>query len=239
MNLKFNNLLDTKKLIVMLIAVTIPFIANCQKDIQKVYYKNVYKIKPLKNEKKAKFVEIIKSEGDSLKTFEFIRLKDDKVFESVSYKNGIPNGEWKLYNKNTKKYKELNYVFDTKYSKEQLKNVVYFDLVNQEAEKGIKPEDEFLPPTLKDGLSINEKIYKSIWYPTYARNNGIDGVVKVLIKIDKNGQLNVISIYQGVESHLDAESVRVINKCQNWNPATLNGEKVDMYSVLSVTFKLE
>jgi len=239
MNLKFNNLLGTKKTIVMLIALAIPVIVDCQIDIEKIYYKNVYKIKPLKNEKKAKFVEIIKREGDSLKTIEFIRLKDDKIFESVSYKNGVPYGEWKLYNKNKKKYKELNYSFDTKYSKEHLKNVVFFDLANQEVEEGIKPEDEFSPPTLKDGLSINEKIYQSIWYPKYARNNGIDGIVKVLVKIDKEGQLSVMSIYQNAEPHLDAESIRVINKCQNWNPATLNGEKIDIYSILSVTFKLE
>lgn len=116
---------------------------------------------------------------------------------------------------------------------------MYFDLENQKIKEGINPEDEFSPPTPIDGESINEKIYKSIWYPTFARNNGIEGIVKILVKIDKEGNLNVISVYKGVEAHLDAESIRVINKCQKWNPATLNGENIDIFSILNVTFRLE
>ncbi len=226
-------------LLISTISLLSTLVINGQDDVQEIYYKNIYQIKPVENIKKAKFVKKISSYGDSLKKIQFVRLSDNQVFKDICYKHNIPYGTWKLYNQNNKSYREFDYSFLIKHSKDVPKNIILIDLEDQKIVDGINPSDDFEFPKFEENKNISSHIYKSVWYPEMARNNGIEGTIKVLVKINTDGKINVISIFKGVESHLNAEAIRAIKTVKNITPATLNGEKIEVYSYINVVFRLE
>lgn len=226
------------KIIILFILLALPSFSFGQEEIVEVHYMDKYKSKISKNHKKSKFVETIKSYPDSLSS-ELRRVEDNLILEQKNYKNDIPCGVWKYYNAKDKAYKEYNYNFRTEYSSALLEEVVYVDLLKGEPISGVIDKDEFSPPIFLDDTNMLKYLYGSIWYPSHARENGTDGTVSIHIKISKLGYLEVISVYKGVEPHLDVESIRALLLCKNWKPAILNGEAIDTYSIFDVKFKLQ
>lgn len=226
-----------KQIIFAILFLTIPFLMNGQ-VIKESYYKDKFKKKEVDSKDKGKYAEIIKTYGDSMVVTELVFLKTNLLLESVCYKNKIPHGIWKTYDKKLKDYWTTNYDFDVKYSKKIVENKIYYDFFKQEIESGINSNSQFEAPTLKSGRHLLSQINRSTRYPAFSRENGIQGTVKVLVKIDENGSLEVLHILKGVEPHLDAETIRVIRKCQDWIPAELDGKKVEVYSIVNMKFKL-
>lgn len=52
MNIKLGKQSIIEKLIIILILIGSPFVADCQIDTQNNYYKSVYKIEPVENKKR-------------------------------------------------------------------------------------------------------------------------------------------------------------------------------------------
>lgn len=208
-----------------------------QDTVEKVYYKNIYKNERVQA-KQAKYVETITTKEDGMTSYEFRRIKGDHLVKSYHYKDKMPHGVWKSYNQRKGRYSELDYDFDISYSDQKVEDGIYIKFDTGELES--EPSGTFIPPKIK-GATSNPvfALYKNIKFPAYARENGISGTSKIHLKITKEGKLELISIFEGAEPHLDKESARALRSCQDWEPATLNGEKVETYAIVPVKFKLE
>jgi len=208
-----------------------------QDIISKTFYKDQFRSQEVKNQKKAKFFEVVKKIDDLTVSHEFIRIKDNKLIQYKCYKNKIPFGIWKFYSK--KSYTELDYNFEVEYSEEKVEGGIYFEYGEGNLVSKLDPDQNFLAPKIVGVTNPYSCLYRSIKYPAYARENGIMGEVKVHIKIGKDGKLSILSIYKGEEPHLDVEAIRALNTCLEWEPAKLNGENIESYSIVSVKYRLE
>lgn len=77
---------------------------------------------------------------------------------------------------------------------------------------------------------------KNLKYPFKARNQKIEGRVIVQFVVDRNGLIRNVTVLEGVEETLDAEATRVISEMPPWNPGVKNGENVNVYLILPVSF---
>ena len=73
-------------------------------------------------------------------------------------------------------------------------------------------------------------------YPAPALQNGIEGTVKVRFTVLKDGTISNVSVAQGVETHLDAEAVRLVKSMPKWTPGAINGNPVNVTYVLPIKF---
>lgn len=75
-------------------------------------------------------------------------------------------------------------------------------------------------------------------YPDEAREAGISGVVILEVIIDKTGRLRSVEVLKGLRSGIDQAAVNAV-KQWTFEPATLNGEPVDVFFNLSLNFRLD
>lgn len=88
-------------------------------------------------------------------------------------------------------------------------------------------------PELMKYLSSNIK------YPVDAEADGIQGRVVVSFVVDRDGNIRDITVYNGVESSLNAEAVRVVSMMPKWNPGRNKDTAVNVRYTLPVTFRLQ
>ena len=231
-NVQFLRLIFT--FLILVLSIT----SYSQEETRVIYYKDFEKGKTTKKKRNAKYIELIKVlEESGLKTIEFRKISDNQLFEYKEYKDNIPVGIWKRYSKFRGGIFEYNYDFEVIYSDEKVENGIYYDFRSKKTKTALSGKYE--PPKLiskeKDFINC---YYMNIAYPPHARENGIEGKVEIQIKISKKGELEIISIYKGMETHLDKESVRAIKECSYWEPAKLDGVEVDTYSIVDVNFLL-
>lgn len=83
-------------------------------------------------------------------------------------------------------------------------------------------------------------IGKNLKYPADARDRNLDGVVFIRVVIANDGTVSRVRLAgsSGTPS-LDAEALRVVRMLQPWSPGILNGEAVNVYKIIPVTFKLK
>lgn len=100
--------------------------------------------------------------------------------------------------------------------------------------------ETIIPPTYKAGETALQRLLRSqVRYPQDASANGIQGTVLVTARIDKEGKIVDVSLTRGVDPLLDAEALRVVKLLEEWEPATVNGEKVEGSVLLPIIFRLQ
>lgn len=101
----------------------------------------------------------------------------------------------------------------------------------------VKPE---IPPIFIGGRSwFNYYSWTLLRYPSEARINGIQGKVYLSATITKNGQMIDEKVEKGLGYGLDEEALRVFKQIpDDWIPAKINSELVDIRVVIPVSFKL-
>jgi protein TonB len=82
-------------------------------------------------------------------------------------------------------------------------------------------------------------VLKTLLYPERARAKGIQGLVQVFFKVDKDGTITDPYILKSLEYSLDQETLRIILQSGKWNPATKNGMPVNSFKIQALNFKLE
>jgi TonB family protein len=81
-------------------------------------------------------------------------------------------------------------------------------------------------------------VQRNLVYPPIAAAKGICGKVMVKFTIDENGKLYNAEIYQGVDTLLDNEVLRVVSSSPMWEPARLKGQRVKQSFVIPIVFLL-
>lgn len=76
-------------------------------------------------------------------------------------------------------------------------------------------------------------------YPELAKNNNIQGTVKVKMKVDSIGNLTDAKVYRGIGGGCDEEALRLIRSVKLWKPGYKAGEAVASEVHLPVRFRLK
>ena len=125
------------------------------------------------------------------------------------------------------------------YSAKPLNMQAECHLVTQDdTEKNTNVDDE-LPSFPGGDAKLREWIKKNIKYPSYAKNNGIEGQVLVIFIVEKDGSISNAEVSWGVDPSLDQEALRIVNKMPKWKPGTQNGVAMRVKYRLPITFTLK
>lgn len=83
-------------------------------------------------------------------------------------------------------------------------------------------------------------VRKHVEYPIAAEKYNIEGRVIIKIIIRKDGRVDNPEVLRSSgDKSLDDEAVRVVGELPKWIPGKQNGEPVDIYFLLPITFRLK
>jgi TonB family protein len=90
-------------------------------------------------------------------------------------------------------------------------------------------------------FSGDYNIYKltHLKYPAEALKAGIEGRCTVKFIVDANGVVNKPVITKGANPILDAEAIRFVGEMPKWKPAKQNGQAVNCYQTLPISFQIK
>lgn len=81
-------------------------------------------------------------------------------------------------------------------------------------------------------------IGRHLRYPNLSQERGIQGTIIVRFVVDKSGKVRDATILKGLDSAINKEGLRVVSTLPDWTPGEQKGEKVSVYYVLPIKFKL-
>lgn len=90
----------------------------------------------------------------------------------------------------------------------------------------------------QDANAFTKWVYDHIEYPEIAKENGIQGRVTIQFTIDKDGSVKDVKVLRGVDSSLDKEAVRVIQKSPKWSPGKQRNKPVKVKYTFPIIFQL-
>ena len=82
-------------------------------------------------------------------------------------------------------------------------------------------------------------IQKNLEYPPVAMENNIQGRVVVQFVVTKTGKIGEVKVARGKDPDLDKEAVRVVKSLPDFIPGKMNGQSVNVWYTLPITFKLQ
>ena len=100
-------------------------------------------------------------------------------------------------------------------------------------------EYEQMPQFLGGEVALMKFIADNLHYPDSAKAKKIQGRVVVKFVVTKTGEIGEVKIVRSKDLDLDKEAVRIVKSLPNFIPGKINGEVVDMWYTLPITFKLQ
>ena len=95
-------------------------------------------------------------------------------------------------------------------------------------------------PEYPGGMGELSKLLSSnLKYPLKSQENGVQGEVLVQFVVDKEGNVEEVTVFKGVDPHLDAEALRVIKMMPKWKPGKHEGKEVNVKCTIPVGFRLQ
>lgn len=82
-------------------------------------------------------------------------------------------------------------------------------------------------------------ISNNLNYPAMAIENNVQGKVVVQFVVTKDGSIGNVKVVRSVDRDLDNEAIRVCKKLPKFIPGKQNGQPVNVWYTLPVTFKLQ
>lgn len=125
------------------------------------------------------------------------------------------------------------------------RNVVreHKDEVIVEEKKPVKEEVfravEQMPQFPGGDAELGKWLQKNIQYPTMAQENNIQGRVIIQFVVTKTGAIGEVKVVKSVDRDLDNEARRLVKKLPKFIPGKMNGQPVNVWFTLPVTFKLQ
>lgn len=93
------------------------------------------------------------------------------------------------------------------------------------------------PPSYPGGIpKFYEFLSRDIKYPALAKENNIQGVVKVSFMVEKDGSLTNIMALTNFGYGLEEEAVRVMKRSKNWEPGLVDGKPVRVKYTIPIKF---
>lgn len=82
-------------------------------------------------------------------------------------------------------------------------------------------------------------IADNLVYPAEAAGNNIQGRVVVQFVVNRDGTIGDVKVARGRDPDLDSEAIRVVKKLPRFKPGRVNGQPVNVWYTLPITFKLQ
>jgi len=154
-----------------------------------------------------------------------------KITEEGEIKNGKREGLWKG------RFDDIHTRFEENYSNGQL---ISGTATLDEGTVNTYTKTRSVPPQFKGGVpGFGRYLSNHIEYPTYARQNNIQGRVVLTFVVEKSGQVTEVKVTKSVSKELDAEAARVLNASPKWVPGTRFGRAVRVIYSVPVAFALQ
>lgn len=80
---------------------------------------------------------------------------------------------------------------------------------------------------------------KNVRYPKECAEKKIQGRVSVRFVVKKDGSIGEVKVVKSADPQLDAEAVRVVKSFPKFTPGKMNGQPVNVWYSLPITFKLK
>ena len=110
----------------------------------------------------------------------------------------------------------------------------------QSAKSIMSYEEVEVKPEYPGGMGELGKLLNSnLKYPLISFENGVQGEVLVQFVVDKEGNVEEVSVFKGVDPYLDAEALRVIKMMPKWKPGKHEGKEVNVKCTIPVGFRLQ
>lgn len=242
-----------KKLFALTVLFALMRICDAQETVGKVKYS--------KNGDKEIF-SVLKSDNNVLHgSYE---KKGNYSSVTGTYKNGLKDGLWTEYSTGSRLRSQGVYVNDVRVDLwkfynwqgelEQEFNFTTKELVSDNLLEGmkqrkfkiIKGNDTLVgflerPPVFIGGKTkMQSALTKGSQIATILRLTQASGNVVVGFVIDTTGQARAYRIISGIHEACDAEALRMVKQIpNNWLPAKLNGELVEVEHAITIAFKTD
>ena len=110
----------------------------------------------------------------------------------------------------------------------------------QSAKSIMSYEEVEVKPEYPGGMGELGKLLNSnLKYPLISFENGVQGEVLVQFVVDKEGNVEEVTVSKGVDPYLDAEALRVIKMMPKWKPGKHEGKEVNVKCTIPVGFRLQ
>ncbi len=120
----------------------------------------------------------------------------------------------------------------------EYKNEVIVEEKKPEPEKVFTAVEQ-MPQFPGGEAALMKYLNQNIQYPTIAMENGVQGRVIVQFVVTKNGSVGEVKVIRSVDRDLDKEAIRVCKSLPKFIPGKMNGQSVNVWYTLPVTFKLQ
>jgi TonB family protein len=95
---------------------------------------------------------------------------------------------------------------------------------------------EQMPAFPGGARGFRKYLEENLKYPDKAREDNINGQVRVSFIVEKDGSLSGIRIANGLSPETDTEALRIMNSCPKWIAGTQHGVPVRVAYSLSIPF---
>ena len=112
-------------------------------------------------------------------------------------------------------------------------------VVEEKKEEKVFTAVEQMPQFPGGEAELMKYISNNIKYPTMAMENNIQGRVVVQFVVTKTGKIGEVKVVRSKDPDLDKEAVRVVKSLPNFIPGKMNGQAVNVWYTLPITFKLQ
>lgn len=97
---------------------------------------------------------------------------------------------------------------------------------------------EVMPQFPGGEAGLLDWVNNHVIYPKACMEMGIQGRVVLRFVVKSDGSIGDVQIVRGKDPNLDKEAVRVVKSLPGFTPGMMNGEPVNVWYTLPVTFRL-
>lgn len=232
---------------------SITYTKNSLRDGKSISFYDNGNIKEERHYQNDKITGITKIYYPNGKIKEMFNIEDGKREGVTSYfdSNGV-HLEDVLFEKGLRKGQDFHLVGEYRYE-DYLKLLEEWKRKQEELKK---ENSDLIPPTIVEETNFEDdpayfinveilpepiggwnSIYNKLSYPKEAREKKIEGVVKILAFIEKNGEVSSASVIQGIGYGCD-ENARLAVYYSRFKPGILKGKPVKVQMEIPIEFSL-
>ena len=123
--------------------------------------------------------------------------------------------------------------------KEHKEEVVQEKPREEKKKEEVFPHVEQMPKFPGGDAELYKFISNNLNYPAMAIENNVQGRVVVQFVVTKDGSIGNVKVVRSVDRDLDNEAIRVCKKLPKFIPGKQNGQPVNVWYTLPVTFKFQ
>ena len=128
---------------------------------------------------------------------------------------------------------------DINLNKEHKEEVVQEKPREEKKKEEVFTHVEQMPKFPGGDAELYKFISNNLNYPAMAIENNVQGRVVVQFVVTKDGSIGNVKVVRSVDRDLDNEAIRVCKKLPKFIPGKQNGQPVNVWYTLPVTFKLQ